>query len=149
MAAKIRKGDTVIVITGKDKGRKGEVLKSFPEENRVLVSGVNIKARHTKPSRADPQGGIKRNEAPIHVSNVAHRRSDVGQAHPRRFQNRRNWRQGPQGALRQAFRGGRSMADANYSRVSRRCIRRSIRDEADEAVRLHERHAGAARSTRS
>jgi large subunit ribosomal protein L24 len=72
MAARIKKGDTVIVITGKDKGRKGEVLKSFPEENRVLVSGVNIKARHTKPSQADPQGGIKRNEAPIHVSNVAH-----------------------------------------------------------------------------
>ena len=72
MAARIRKGDTVIVLTGKDKGRKGEVLKSFPEEGRVLVSGVNIKARHTKPSQADPQGGIKRNEAPIHVSNVAH-----------------------------------------------------------------------------
>jgi large subunit ribosomal protein L24 len=72
MAAKIRKGDTVIVLTGKDKGRKGEVLKSFPEDNRVLVAGVNIKARHTKPSQADPQGGIKRNEAPIHVSNVAH-----------------------------------------------------------------------------
>ena len=65
MAARIRKGDTVVVLTGKDKGRKGE-------ENRVLVSGVNIKARHTKPSQADPQGGIKRNEAPIHVSNVAH-----------------------------------------------------------------------------
>ena len=71
MAARIKKGDTVIVITGKDKGRKGEVLKSFPEENRVLVAGVNIKARHTKPNQADPQGGIKRNEAPIHVSNVA------------------------------------------------------------------------------
>ncbi len=72
MAAKIRKGDTVIVLTGKDKGRKGEVLKSFPVESRVLVSGVNIKARHTKPSQADPQGGIKRIEAPFHVSNVAH-----------------------------------------------------------------------------
>jgi large subunit ribosomal protein L24 len=72
MAAKIKKGDTVIVLTGKDKGRKGEVIKAFPAENRVLVSGVNIKARHTKPSQADPQGGIKRNEAPIHVSNVAH-----------------------------------------------------------------------------
>lgn len=72
MAAKIKKGDTVIVLTGKDKGRKGEVIKAYPEENRVLVSGVNIKARHTKPSQADPQGGIKRNEAPIHVSNVAH-----------------------------------------------------------------------------
>ena len=54
MAAKIKKGDTVIVITGKDKGRKGEVLTAFPEESRVLVSGVNIKARHTKPSQADP-----------------------------------------------------------------------------------------------
>ena len=72
MAAKIRKGDTVIVLTGKDKGVRGQVLKSFPEESRVLVSGVNIKARHTKPTQADPQGGIKRNEAPIHVSNVAH-----------------------------------------------------------------------------
>ena len=72
MAAKIKKGDTVIVLTGKDKGRKGEVIKAFPEESRVIVSGVNIKARHTKPSQADPQGGIKRNEAPIHVSNVAH-----------------------------------------------------------------------------
>jgi len=72
MAAKIKKGDTVIVLTGKDKGRKGEVIKAFPTENRVLVSGVNIKARHTKPSQADPQGGIKRNEAPIHISNVAH-----------------------------------------------------------------------------
>jgi large subunit ribosomal protein L24 len=72
MAARIKKGDKVIVLTGKDKGRKGEVLKSFPEANRVLVSGVNIAARHTKPSQADPQGGIKRSEAPIHVSNVAH-----------------------------------------------------------------------------
>jgi len=72
MAAKIKKGDMVIVLTGKDKGRKGEVIKAYPEENRVLVAGVNIKARHTKPSQADPQGGIKRNEAPIHVSNVAH-----------------------------------------------------------------------------
>jgi large subunit ribosomal protein L24 len=72
MAAKIKKGDTVIVITGKDKGQKGEVLKAYPEESRVLVAGVNIKARHTKPSQADPQGGIKRKEAPIHVSNVAH-----------------------------------------------------------------------------
>ena len=72
MAAKIKKRDTVIVITGKDKGVKGQVLKAIPDENRVVVSGVNIKARHTKPSQADPQGGIKRNEAPIHVSNVAH-----------------------------------------------------------------------------
>jgi large subunit ribosomal protein L24 len=72
MAARIKKGDKVIVLTGKDKGRTGEVIKSFPDENRVVVSGVNVHARHTKPSQADPQGGIKRNESPIHISNVAH-----------------------------------------------------------------------------
>jgi large subunit ribosomal protein L24 len=72
MAARIRKGDKVIVLTGKDKGRTGEVIKSIPDENRVVVSGVNIIARHTRPSQADPQGGIKRREAAIHVSNVAH-----------------------------------------------------------------------------
>ena len=72
MAARIKKGDKVIVLTGKDKGRTGEVVKSFPDENRVVVSGINMVARHTKPSQADPQGGIKRKEAKIHVSNVAH-----------------------------------------------------------------------------
>jgi large subunit ribosomal protein L24 len=62
----------VIVITGKDKGRKGEVLKCVPEENRVLVRASTSRRATQKPSQADPQGGIKRNEAPIHVSNVAH-----------------------------------------------------------------------------
>ena len=72
MAARIKKGDKVIILTGKDKGRTGEVVKSIPDENRVVVSGVNMIARHTRPSQADPQGGIKRREAAIHVSNVAH-----------------------------------------------------------------------------
>jgi large subunit ribosomal protein L24 len=72
MAARIKKGDKVIVLTGKDKGRTGDVTKSLPDENRVVVSGINMIARHTRPSQADPQGGIKRREAPIHVSNVAH-----------------------------------------------------------------------------
>jgi large subunit ribosomal protein L24 len=72
MAARIRKGDKVIVLTGKDKGRTGEVVESLPNENRVIVSGINMVARHTRPSQADPQGGIKRKEASIHVSNVAH-----------------------------------------------------------------------------
>jgi large subunit ribosomal protein L24 len=72
MAAKIKKGDKVIVLTGKDKGRTGEVVKSLPDENRVVVSGINVVARHTRPSQADPQGGIKRKEASIHISNVAH-----------------------------------------------------------------------------
>ena len=71
MAAKIKKGDRVVVLTGKDKGRQGSVSKVFPKESRVLVGGVNMVQRHTRPSQGDPQGGIKNKEAPIHVSNVA------------------------------------------------------------------------------
>jgi large subunit ribosomal protein L24 len=71
MAAKIRKGDRVVVLTGKDKGREGSVVKVWPKEARVLVSGLNMVQRHTRPSQGDPQGGIKNKEAPLHVSNVA------------------------------------------------------------------------------
>ena len=71
MAAKIKKGDRVVVLTGKDKGRTGNVLKVLPSENRVLVEGVNMVQRHTRPSQADPQGGIKNKEAALHISNVA------------------------------------------------------------------------------
>ena len=70
-AAKIRKGDTVVVLSGKDKGRTGEVTKAMPKENKVLVSGVNVHARHRKASQTNPQGGIERKEAPLHVSKVA------------------------------------------------------------------------------
>ncbi|MFN3585698.1 50S ribosomal protein L24 [Phenylobacterium sp.] len=71
MAAKIKKGDRVVVLTGKDKGRQGAVLKVLPQEQRVVVEGLNMVQRHTRPSQLDPQGGIKNKEAPIHVSNVA------------------------------------------------------------------------------
>ena len=71
MAAKIKKGDRVVVLSGRDKGRQGEVLRVFPKENRVVVSGLNLVKRHTRPSQADPQGGIKTKEAPLHISNVA------------------------------------------------------------------------------
>lgn len=64
------KGDTVIVITGKDTGKKGEVLEAHPKQNRVVVDGVNIVKRHTRPTREIPQGGIIEKPAPIHVSNV-------------------------------------------------------------------------------
>ena len=72
MAAKIKKGDRVVVLAGKDKGRQGNVLRVFPTEHRVLVEGVNVVQRHTRPSQANPQGGIVNKEAPIHVSNVAY-----------------------------------------------------------------------------
>ena len=71
MAAKIKKGDRVVVLTGKDKGRQGAVLKVLPQEQRVVVEGLNIVQRHTRPTQFDPQGGIKNKEAPLHVSNVA------------------------------------------------------------------------------
>jgi large subunit ribosomal protein L24 len=71
MAAKIKKGDRVVVLTGKDKGRQGSVLQVFPKESRVLVEGLNMVQRHTRPSQLDPQGGIKNKEASLHVSNVA------------------------------------------------------------------------------
>ena len=71
MAAKIKKGDRVVVLTGKDKGRQGQVLQVMPKDNRVLVSGINMVKRHTKPSQGDPQGSIKNKEASLHISNVA------------------------------------------------------------------------------
>ncbi len=71
MAARIKKSDKVIVLSGKDKGKTGEVLKVLRKQNRVVVAGVNIVARHARPSARDA-GGIRRAEAPVHVSNVAH-----------------------------------------------------------------------------
>ena len=71
MAAKIKKGDRVVVLTGKDKGRQGAVLRVLPKDERVVVEGLNMVQRHTRPTQGDPQGGIKRKEASIHVSNVA------------------------------------------------------------------------------
>jgi large subunit ribosomal protein L24 len=70
-AQKIKKGDHVIVLSGKDKGRTGEVTKAMPKEGKVIVSGINVHARHRKPSQLNPQGGIERKEAPLHVSKVA------------------------------------------------------------------------------
>jgi large subunit ribosomal protein L24 len=66
----VKKGDKVMVISGKDKGKTGNILSAFPKQNRVLVEGVNIVKKHAKPSQMNPQGGIISQEAPIHVSNV-------------------------------------------------------------------------------
>jgi large subunit ribosomal protein L24 len=70
-AFKIKKGDNVVVITGKDKGKTGSVLKVMPAENRVVVQGINVAKRHTKPRPGQP-GGMVEKELSIHVSNVAH-----------------------------------------------------------------------------
>jgi large subunit ribosomal protein L24 len=70
-AAKIKKGDTVVVLSGKDKGRTGTVSRVMPKDGKVLVDGINVAARHRKPSQANPQGGIDRAPAPLHISKVA------------------------------------------------------------------------------
>jgi len=66
----IRKGDTVLVIAGDDKGKKGTVLEVFLDKNRAVVEGINIVTKHTKPSAGKPEGGLKKTEAALHVSNL-------------------------------------------------------------------------------
>jgi large subunit ribosomal protein L24 len=68
---KIKKGDSVVVITGRDKGKTGEVLRVLPADSRVIVQGINVSKRHTQPRMGDP-GGIIEKELTIHISNVAH-----------------------------------------------------------------------------
>jgi large subunit ribosomal protein L24 len=67
---KIKKNDNVMVISGNSKGKTGKVLKVFPKDQRVIVEGINLRKRHTKPSQSNPQGGILEKESPINVSNV-------------------------------------------------------------------------------
>ncbi|MFC4304672.1 50S ribosomal protein L24 [Cohnella boryungensis] len=68
----VKKDDNIIVISGKDKGKKGRIIAAYPRENRVLVEGVNMVKRHTRPNPSNQQGGIIEREAPIHASNVMH-----------------------------------------------------------------------------
>jgi large subunit ribosomal protein L24 len=71
MAAKIRKGDKVQVLAGRDRGKQGEVIRVMPEEGRALVQGVNMVTRHEKPRGIGQPGGLRKKEAPIHLSNLA------------------------------------------------------------------------------
>ena len=70
-AARIKKGDRVVILSGKDKGKTGEVTKAMPKDGKVIVSGVNVATRHRKPTQANPQGGLEKVEAPMHISKVA------------------------------------------------------------------------------
>lgn len=70
MAAHVRKGDQVMVISGDHKGKTGEIIRVMPERDRVIVRGINLRTKHVKPTRVNPQGGIVTKEAPIHISNV-------------------------------------------------------------------------------
>jgi large subunit ribosomal protein L24 len=68
---KIKSGDTVVVITGEHKGSEGKVLKVLNDKNKAIVEGVNMVSKHEKPSASNPQGGIAKKEAPIHISNLS------------------------------------------------------------------------------
>ena len=69
---RIRKGDKIVVLSGKDKGKTGTVSLAMPKDGKVVVEGVNVATRHRKPTQANPQGGLERIEAPLHISKVAH-----------------------------------------------------------------------------
>ena len=83
---RVKKGDTVVVIAGKAKGKKGTVTKVMPKANRVLVEGVNVITKHQKPSAMNPQGGIINKEAPIHISNVMPLDPETGKGTRVRFE---------------------------------------------------------------
>lgn len=76
----VKKNDIVVVIAGNSKGKEGKVLKVFPEKNRVIIEGVNIVKRHTRPNQQNPQGGVVQKEAPINASNVMIKDPKSGEA---------------------------------------------------------------------
>ena len=87
-SAKIKKGDQVVVLSGRDKGKRGTVTQAMPKDGKVIVGGINVITRHAKPSQADPQGGLKKEEAPMHVSKVAIADPRTGKATRVRFEIR-------------------------------------------------------------
>ena len=87
-AAKIKKGDNVVVRSGKDKGRTGTVLQVLPKDGKVVVAGINVATRHRKPTQLNPQGGIERREAPMAISKVSLADPKDGKATRVRFEVR-------------------------------------------------------------
>jgi large subunit ribosomal protein L24 len=87
-SAKIKKGDNVVVLSGKDKGRTGTVTQVMPSDGKLVVGGVNIATRHRKPTQTNPQGGLERSEAPLAISKVALADPKTGVATRVRFEMR-------------------------------------------------------------
>jgi large subunit ribosomal protein L24 len=87
-AAKIKKGDNVVVLSGKDKGKHGIVTASLPKAGKLVVSGVNVITRHVKPTQQNPQGGLQRSEAPLAASKVAIEDPKTGKPTRVRFEER-------------------------------------------------------------
>ena len=83
---RVKKNDNVVVVAGKDKGKRGKVMRVIPEKQRVVVEGVNVVTKHNKPTRQNQRGGIERKEAPIHLSNVMLADPQTGEPTRVRFQ---------------------------------------------------------------
>jgi large subunit ribosomal protein L24 len=112
MARHIRKGDMVIITAGNDRGATGEVLRVLTKRNRVVVQGVNVRAKHLKPTQANPQGGIVHREMPIHISNVSP--TVDGRA------TRVRWETTDDGSKRRvAVRGGKELHTLHGARASK------------------------------
>ncbi|MFQ5423032.1 MAG: 50S ribosomal protein L24 [Phycisphaerae bacterium] len=111
MAAKVRKGDRVEVITGDHKGEQGKVLRVDPARQVVLIEGVNLVYRHLRPSRNNPQGGRIRKEAPVHVSNVLPVDPKTGHGSRIHFEVERD-KQGQTRSKQRVTRGGTVLGDA-------------------------------------
>ncbi len=112
MARHIRKGDMVIVTAGNDRGATGEVLRMLYKAQRVVVQGINVRAKHLKPTQANPQGGIVHREMPIHISNV----SPVVDGKPSRVR----WETTDDGSkIRVAVRNGKELHTLHGARASK------------------------------
>ena len=104
MARHVRKGDTVVITAGSNKGRVGEILRVIPDKDQVIVKGLNMRTKHLKPTRINPQGGIITKEAPIHISNVSP--AVEGKATRVRFETRDNGSK-----VRVAVKGGKVLGE--------------------------------------
>jgi large subunit ribosomal protein L24 len=113
MPRHVRKGDTVMITSGNFKGQTGQVLRVIPDDDRVVVKGINLRTKHMKPSRINPQGGIISREEPIHISNV----SPVVDGKPTRVR----FRVLPDGSkVRVAARGGKELGVVRRATSERR-----------------------------
>lgn len=118
MAAHVRKGDTVMVTSGSHRGRTGEVQRVIPRKDQVIVKGINLRTKHLRPSRINPQGGIITKEAPIHISNV----SPVVDGKPTRVR----FEVKPDGSkVRVAVRGGKVLSVVHGPRTESKSTARS------------------------
>src|SRR3546814_260816 len=87
-AAKIKKGDKVVILSGKDKGRTGDVVKMMPKDGKLVVEGVKVAASHRNPTQANPNGGNERSESPVHMSKVASADPKTGKPTRVRFEEK-------------------------------------------------------------